>query len=630
MTIPQPANPVTRARRAFFDDGITPRGLIPETIIASWQRCRTLGLEAGRAPNPDNIDITRLLEARDCYERLRRVSRPELESLYASASRSGSIVILTAPDGLILDAVGNPEFLNKAARVALCPGASWNEPASGTNAIGTALVEQRAIEVHGAEHYYFPHRILNCSASPVFNPCGSIAGVLDLSGDARTYHAFALDLVRAAAERIEARLFELEFSAAEIIRIDLSPDIVRTNQTGLIVLRGSRIHAANRRALALLDLPIQALGRQYDDLFASALPSRGRIGAISCRDGRTLYVRWDGSRTQVQTFHRTRRAALPVPHRAVQPFFIPTLKAQIERAATLLNAGLPVLLQGETGTGKELVARELHARCAPDGAPFVSVHCVALPEGLIESELFGYAPGAFNGARHEGYAGLLHQANGGTLLLDEVGDMSPALQSRLLRVLQERESSPLGCYKPEALNFRLISATQHPLARRVEDGGFRHDLYYRIAQANVFLPALRDYPDPAALIGVLWTMLGGDTHQIRLDASLIATLAARPWPGNLRQLVSVLRGLMALGNPGALLTVADLPSQLLDTASESAPRMHVPGLSVSHGNDMQRIQLRAIQTALVRTHGNVAAAARHLGISRGTLYRHLKSGARHT
>ncbi len=619
MPISQHANPVNRARRAFFDTGTAPRGLIPATILASWQRCRTLGLEASRAPDPDPVDNGRLREARGRHERLRQISRPELESLYASAARSGSIVILTAPDGMILDAVGNPEFLTRAARVALRPGSPWSESNNGTNAIGTALIEQRSVEVHGAEHYYLPHRILSCSATPIFNPCGTIAGVLDLSGDARTYHAFALDLVRAAAERIEARLFELEFPESEIVRIDLSADIVQTNQTGRIVLRESRIHAANRRALTLLGLPVQGIDRQYGELFTSDLPARGRTGAIFCRDGRTLYVRRDGAGTAAPRVRRSAPAAPPNLRRPEHAFFIPELETQIDRATTLLNAGLPVLLQGETGTGKELVARELHARCLPEGAPFVSINCAALPEGLIETELFGYAPGAFSGTQRDGYKGLLHQANGGTLLLDEIGDMPLALQSRLLRVLQEREVSPLGCYQPEALNFRLVSATQHPLAQLAADGRFRSDLYYRIAQSVVYLPAFRDYPNRASTITALWSALSNEPAMC-LDPALVTTLAKQPWPGNLRQLVSALRGLLALGSPGSLLTVADLPQQL---SNDTGLQTILP--STPPSGDMQDVQLRAIQTTLLQTNGNVAAAARHLGISRGTIYRHMKS-----
>ena len=271
----------------------------------------------------------------------------------------------------------------------------------------------------------------------------------------------------------------------------------------------------------------------------------------------------------------------------------------------------PVLIQGETGTGKEVFARELHRRSARADRPFVAVNCAALPEGLIEAELFGYEEGAFTGARRSGSIGLLRQAQGGVLFLDEIGDMPLALQPRLLRVLQERTLSPLGGGKPVQLDFALICATHRDLDQAMAAGEFRSDLFYRIADHRVALPALRALPDRSALVQGLWQRLGQGR---RLDAPAAAALAAYAWPGNVRQLSACLRTLVALSEPGEVISMESLPDYV-----RSAP----VAVTVAPASGLQAMTLAAMREAVAAADGNVSEAARVLGISRSTLYRRL-------
>jgi transcriptional regulator of acetoin/glycerol metabolism len=606
---------VQTARHRFFDDGQAPRGLVSDTILKSWQRCRSGGLHANGSLVFEPIARNALGQLHEEHGSLLQLCRSELEMLYASAKDNGSIVVLTGPDGTILDALGSADFLSKAARVALRPGVSWHETFIGTNAIGTAIVERKPIEVRGGEHYMAPHSVLSCSASPILDPRGRVAGVLDLSGHAAVHHMHALGMVKLSVEQIERRLFERAFADRDIIRMHLDPVMLGTANEGLLVFEDHRLVAANRHAMHMLGLSFDELGKcRYDELFQSALPRPGESHTLRSRSGDQLHSRRGSDGPQRFVMPARPAAAMPpnIP-RQPKPIFDAALEQAVVRSVRLLDADIPVLLHGETGTGKEVVAREIHRRGQRRAAPFVAINCAALPESLIEAELFGYAPGAFTGARREGMPGLLREADGGVLFLDEIGDMPLALQSRLLRVLQEREVVPLGGQRAVALDFALISASHQDIGIAVQEGRFRADLYYRIAQSSTVLAPLRERSDVCGLIAGLWVGLGGGEASVRLSDSALHDLAARRWPGNVRQLVSVLKTLLALATPGVAVEADALPREVPSTAG-----------AVRHGIDtLDSLQADAVERALQACGGNVSAAARRLGISRSTLHRRL-------
>ncbi len=307
-----------------------------------------------------------------------------------------------------------------------------------------------------------------------------------------------------------------------------------------------------------------------------------------------------------------------------------------------LDAGLAVLLCGETGTGKEVLSRHIHVRSAWRAGPFVAINCAALPEHLVESELFGYEPGAFTGARREGARGLLRQAQGGVLFLDEIGDMPLALQTRLLRVLQEREVQPLGSDKRVPLAFGLVSASHQDLKALVAQGRFRADLYYRLQDMPLHLPPLRKRPDLAVFIDDAYRALGG-----YLSGDALAALARHDWPGNYRELFSVLRRLRCQ-HPG---TAARRGQQSARGHTVPAARNAAAARPAGHpwrprtpwrrpggtrqtalsraradaGTGLRALERQAIEQALQACQGNVSHAARRLGIHRSTLYRKLNS-----
>jgi transcriptional regulator of acetoin/glycerol metabolism len=617
---------VGNARRSFFERGATPVGIVPDTILQSWQRCLRGGLSVDAQPDVEPLPDARLRELRERQQKLWRLARPELDGLAADIAAAGSIVLLTDEDGWILDAEGSPGFLDKAGRVALMPGVRWDETTVGTNAIGTAIVEGRSVEVRGGEHYFAPHGILTCSATPIFDPYGQRVGVLDISGDARLQHLHARVLARQAVAHIEHRYFDAGLADCELVRLHHDATLLGTPREGILGFRGGRLVAANRTGLALFGLEHADIGHApYAALFDGPLSRLHDDGALIDRQGRALYGQLgEGQRAPVRGHADARPAALPIGSRrpaatAVDgtPLFDADQQRALDRACRVLDAQLPVLLQGETGTGKEVFARELHRRSLRADKPFVAVNCAALPEGLIEAELFGYEEGAFTGARRQGSTGLLRQAQGGVLFLDEIGDMPLALQPRLLRVLQERTLSPLGGGKPVQLDFTLICATHRDLDLAMQAGDFRSDLYYRIADHAVVLPPLREHPDRATLVAGLWARLGQGRE---LDTAARAALAAHAWPGNVRQLCACLRTLVALSDPGDVIGVDALPAQV----RHRAPPAPLPA---SAGDGLEAMTLAAMREALAVSGGNVAAAARALGISRSTLYRRLGEAA---
>ncbi|MFG1283770.1 sigma-54-dependent Fis family transcriptional regulator [Xanthobacter autotrophicus] len=655
---------VLAARRRFFSGAPVPEDALAQPILRSWTRCAARGLAPQSRSRMEPLTDGEFAARRERHEALRRRCRPELEALHAAARAADSIVILTDPSGLVLDTVGSADFADRAAKVALRPGVSWSEAETGTNAIGTALVERRPVEVRGAEHYAEANGILSCAAAPIHNPFGELVGLLDLSGPASVPHLHALALVELAAGQVEHRLFEGAFPDHSLVRFHTDPSFLGTAREGILVFEDYRLVAANRPGLALLGLGWDALGaKRFGDLFEGSLGKAGEERRVRTRRG-DVAMRLERQGMPVRTVASravpaVERQPAPVPAQPAQtgPRFDAATERDLGRAVRLMEAGVPVLIQGETGVGKEVFARQIHRRGNRSAKAFAAVNCAALPEGLIESELFGYEEGAFTGARRAGFKGLFREADGGVLFLDEIGDMPLSLQSRLLRVLQEREVTPLGGGRPVAVDFALVCASHRDLKQRVEEGSFRADLYFRIAQYTVTLPALRTLADREALVDRLWAELAGTGPAApSLSAECRAALAGHGWPGNFRQLVGVLRVLQALAEPGEILGVdalpadvrsaplewrgAGRPAEIMPAGAEAdtAPSQDFGARDLGAGDlragdlragDLGTVTRAAMDAALAASGGNVSQAARRLGIHRSTLHRHLAGrGAR--
>ena len=302
----------------------------------------------------------------------------------------------------------------------------------------------------------------------------------------------------------------------------------------------------------------------------------------------------------------------------------------IQQAEKVLEHDIPILLEGESGTGKDLLARALHEQGSRRNGPFVALNCAAIPAGLIESELFGYRDGAFTGASRKGYRGKIRQADGGTLFLDEIGDMPLELQAMLLRVLQERRVAPLGATMEQAVDIAIICATNRNVSADISTGRFREDLYYRLNGLKLRLPPLRQRTDCLALASAMLRELAPD-RSLSLSPEVSRLFRQHPWPGNIRQLHSVLRiASVLLDEQETELRLVHLPEDFFDQPawSEDEWRRDRESRFVSAGDralDFKSLQQLAISRAVDSSRGNLSAAARMLGISRTTLYRKLKA-----
>lgn len=607
------------ARRRFFDEGRSVSGIVAAPIQRSWERCAGQGLDVSRSPALELPTAYELRELQERHVRLSRLARPELDALQGDARLTGSVVILTDTAGVVLDMVGDAAFAGRAAEVALRPGVSWNEAATGTNAIGTALVERQPIAVHGAEHFFERHGILACAAAPLIDPRGNVAGALDMTGPAAIRHVHALGLMRLAAEQIEHRFFSEGFERCTMLRFHADRALVGTPREGVLAFADGVLVGANRRGLELMKLDWSSINRAKLGAVLPGIRPSDQIQPLRGPEGTRLYGRLlDAGRRPSRGGLTAARATTPAPSGEIEPILGEEMQASLARAVRLVNAGIPLLLLGETGSGKDVFARRVHAESDRRDKSFVPVNCAALPEGLIESELFGYEAGAFTGARRQGAPGLLRQADGGVLFLDEIGDMPLSLQSRLLRVLQDKQVSPLGGGKPVPVDFALICATHQSLSTLLAGGAFRQDLYFRIAQYVVERPPVRHHPDRLALVRRLWRQLGGETAGVELSAEVERLLAAYEWPGNFRQLVGTLRALMVLGEPGQPVDVSALPAEI----RAAAPICDVV-ISVPPPASLAEQTRSALQAALDASDGNVSRAARRLGIDRSTYYRRL-------
>ncbi len=592
------------AREKFFSGSALPEGVVPAPILRSWQRCAEQGLDVADNIHAEPMTAVELRQLQQQNEALRLVSRPELMTLRAEAKTTDSVVILTDAKGMVLDVVGSPEFAGEAARVALQPGVAWSENSTGTNAIGTAMAERRAIAVHGGEHFFEPHGILHCAAAPIFDPFGKLAGVLDLSGHATAEHTHALGLVRLAVEQIEHRFFKRGFEDRTVVRFHKTDDLLGTPREGVLVFDGEQLVAGNRRALSLLGLDRLAFRKTRREELFERLDTTLRS---TSGERFAAMIQQPEDRAE-RSVHAVRSVS-----RQGGIFMTAETATELAKAVRLINAEIPVLVTGETGSGKEMFARHLAEGTHRAGKPFIAVNCAALPESLIEAELFGYEAGAFTGARKGGSKGLVQQAEGGILFLDEIGDMPLVLQSRLLRVLQDKQVSPLGSGQSRKADFVAICATNRDLKSMVDAGTFRADLYFRIAQFSVRLPSVAELPDRRAVLEQLWQ--GYEREHGPMPETVLDRLTSYDWPGNLREMANALQTAAALAGVGESVSLADLPSHIRSGAITTAP--------ISMNGDLGELTEAAMRRAVDLNRGNLSAAARALGIDRSTLYRRL-------
>lgn len=610
-------------------------------IHDSWRRCvNQHGLDPIAPRIAYILPQERLSEHREAMEEFLRTARFGLETLYRQVSCLDYVMLLTDAKGVTVDFMGDPTFSDHLRGAGLYLGADWHEQLAGTCAVGTCIATGEPLVVHQSDHFDASHISLTCTSAPIFDSYGDLAAVLDISAlhspEPKVSQHLALQLVKSFAHKIENANLLNRFRRDWILKLsnaqefaDIDPDfILAVDNNGCIIGHNNRTRQLLAREATLMGrMSTRVIGEPLSTFFDCDVTSLPQYARFRPTDQRMLRLLASGAALFAQAMPppaATPARPLPAAELDLPPplrdMFCddPVMLGAMKRAAKLVGTQMSILIQGETGTGKEHLAKALHAASPRAGKPFVAVNCAALPESLIESELFGYEPGSFTGAASKGKKGLVLEADGGTLFLDEIGDMPLASQTRLLRVLAEREVTPIGKVKPLPVNVRVVAATHRDLVELVKAKSFREDLYFRLNGAVLTLPPLRQRADVKWLIGRLLTRSGkedGATYGLT-DAAL-AALCGYSWPGNIRELVNCLDYASAVCSEHVI-DVEDLPDIILRTRGASQQ----PCAGAGGATNPEKPQ--GLQEALREHHWNVSAVARALGVDRSTVHRRMR------
>lgn len=584
-------------------------------IAVSWRRCLIdHKLDPARTGPPQTFTESEVRRFTQPIEELIRAAMPELEGLARVLRDSGYCVNFADTNGtMLVSRLPGGDHERMFRDLNIYTGSNFAEACEGTNGVGTALAEQRPILVHRDEHFRERWSIFTCGVAPLFDHVGKLAGAVNITSSRsdldRAAHQLALAIAVETARRIETSIFRRQFSACWIAVLpgDEGGGLVAFDEDRRVVGACRR----GRSTLALTDAMIQS-GIDLPRLIQlDGRTERTEVTSVELRraDGAVL------GQGQIAPPAITKSSNMRAEHRrhGTANRFAglhklagsdPVLIKGVKRLMAIGDHHLPILLRGETGSGKDLFARAIHSSSSRTRNNYVALNCAAMPESLIDAELFGYEAGAFTGARRDGSKGLIVQADGGTLFLDEIGDMPLSLQTRLLRVLENREVWPLGALKPVAVDIRLISATHRDLADMANRGRFRADLYYRIRGIELHLPALRERADKAEIISHI---AGEEAPNCRISQGARTMLLSYPFPGNMRQLRHVLRLAGCTAEHG-LIVEADLDLPPINAGAT--------------GTDIS--ERAVIVDALQNNGGRVAKAAQALKLSRATLYRKIK------
>jgi sigma-54 dependent transcriptional regulator, acetoin dehydrogenase operon transcriptional activator AcoR len=607
-------------------------------VLESWLRCRDAGVDPLVIKEPPPVSKE---EARRAWQELPLA--PELEPWVQELDRisadAGYLAVVADLSGRLVHIAGDRRIRSMAEHMHFVEGAPWGEQAAGTNAIGTALALGTPVQIYGAEHFVQMVHRWTCAAAPIRDPAtGKPLVALDLTGFREKIHPYALELVKSVAGSVEERLrvrlqteryLLLERYLREVGRAHA--DLVIAADRGGLVIRASAaaleegfVEQDGRMSGLPLDALLRGQGAQWE---AEGRRGRRRFSGQPVYEGCRVIgavVQGESAKASGVTTQKgtTRYSFQSIIGQS------PALQSAVAAARKAAESDMPILIEGQSGTGKELLVQAIHAAGHRATGPFVAVNCGAIPKELVASEFFGYEPGAFTGGAREGRAGKFQQADGGTIFLDEIGEMPLDAQVHLLRVLEEGEVIRVGGHRPVRVNVRVIAATNQDLRMAIGSGAFRADLYYRLNVISIRMPALKERTSDVRVLAQ-WFLAKAAAELNRQPLSLspgaVEALEAYEWPGNIRQLRNMMYrvALLATG-PGVEAAdlppevVASLPSGQVSPTAAAAPVLE-PG-TVDH-------DLARIRSALEATHGNVVLAARQLGIHRSTIYRKLRQSS---
>jgi transcriptional regulator of acetoin/glycerol metabolism len=610
--------------KRFVNEGVLDSSRLNKRVIESWYRCKNNDVNPYLSKGQHVLSNDLLAVQKEKNSLLLDIALPHLNRMKQAMKELEMIALIIDPEGYVLSVAGNQRILHDARKINFMEGARWTEKEVGTNAIGTALEIEEAVMINGTEHYSVASHNWTCSAAPIRNDDGALIGIIDVSCPVDRAHPFMLGMAASVSHAIEREISirthknEIELVQRSVDFLESHQPVIVCNEKKIVVAASKPVrqkirHWAGKKVNEIL---------KYGFLIQKETPvfSNHHKGFI----GTCVYL----SERAVQKSN-----SIPIAAFSAQRFVFQgetgTSKAfqnTLEEVKRVAPTDASVYILGETGTGKELVARAIHENSPRKNGPFIAINCGAIPRELMESELFGYVEGAFTGAKRQGYKGKFEQANNGTIFLDEIGEIPPAMQVALLRVLQQRKVTPVGGTKEIPLNIRIITATHRDLLQLVEEGSFRKDLYYRLHVFPIHVPPLRERKeDIPHLVRYFCEKHNWNTEW---PDEVLERMMDYHWPGNIRELMNVLERLQILFPCGItdssqvlnLLDSFDIHHRFTAPSTTESARTETP----TQLTFREKIQKDLMIEALRKTKGNVSLAAKLLDIPRSTFYKRIR------
>lgn len=598
-------------------------------ILNSWNRCQLLGI------NPEQkqartalttFELEELLSESNLYH----AAKPLIDNIYDKLIGTGYLITLNDENGKMIYLKGEPDIMRKMEKVNFSPGMDWSEKAAGTNAIGTSIVSQKPIQVFSAEHYCEGFHPMTCSSSPIFHPyTKNVIGAIDFTGLWPSNQPHTLGLAVSLSQMVEQQLlfmYQKQYQQLEeyyqycSVKWKDQPVLVFSDHSVLVNgdsalldafhIKKEMTHDNHLKVKKFLQNPNHFMTKAEKFQFIQLKP-------ININKKEVGYV---------AIFNHRNPSTSNIPSHSKDHHFIGEsmeMKRILQKCQQISSINTPVLLTGETGTGKELISRYIHEQSTRKDKPFIAINCGAMQKEIIGSELFGYESGTFTGGKKEGKKGKFEEANGGTIFLDEIGEMPIDLQVHLLRVLQEKEVTRLGSSKTIKIDVKVIAATNKNLESMIEERLFRKDLFFRLNVISFSIPSLRERREDILPISHYYINLFAKKYQktptLRLAEKTKNFFLSYTWPGNIRELRNAIEHAVIFC-PSTEIEKSHLPDYLADIKTkQSLNDQEYPSLSIR-----EKAEIEQIRNLLILTGWNISAVSKELKIARSTLYRKLK------
>lgn len=638
-------------------------------IQQSWDRCKEYGIKVSDNGSNLILDDKKIEKLKAKKRDLIGIAKPIMENLFQFVSGTGFLIVLSDERGFVLEVLGETNTLEKANNINIVIGSNWAEEHGGTNGIGTALALQKPVQITGIEHYIKGLQSWTCSAAPIYDDNGRNTGIMQISGPSYATHLHTLGMIVAAVKAVEEQM-RTEKRNQELALVNSHLENIFYHMSDGVLIFNQELICTNVNSVAEKILNIEAanlVNKKCESIFVSK--NTAKLNSL-IRSGNSfsdveIFFESDKSSTKsylvsgdithdrkgkisdVVLFIYSINKINKIVNRfsGAQATFCfediigqsPQLKDAIRSAKAAAETDSTVVLEGETGTGKEIFAQSIHNRSSRRNGPFVALNCGAIPRELIDSELFGYVDGAFTGARKGGRPGKFELANGGTLFLDEIIDLNFSKQVSLLRAIQERKIVRVGGNNEIPVDVRIIVATNKNLKEQVERGLFRQDLFYRLNVLKINLPPLRNrVGDIPLLFKHFFTKeckkLGKQIKEA--DKEFIEKLQKYDWPGNVREIQNVAER-VACNLDTEYLTSINLPQDIIipqfipdieAVSPDSGLNKHIVlnTLRTIEKEKKEDMEKRYIVGYLEEYGGNISKVAERMGVSRTTIYRKIK------